>query len=343
MRSIATLAVIIVALFLAFWQFVFAVSSPTNLEVFHKFNNSLADEKGGNLFVLVEHMLFPGTLVYQTVGTEPVGLVTSDGDGNIGLEKDFNSAIFADDWEIAFAFRVDEFVPENQLILSLGDASPLTGGNLLIEFSVRETNSFEVFLTNPADLLGPKLNLDAGVALETGLYFVRLKHNSDTGLYSLYLNDMTVPADTNSFESPVSYNTIDYALMIIGGGSLGGPVGLNGAVGNLGFYSSMQTDEYFEEVYNLGDIQSLEIIFELAGSGTPEDPYQIETCQQLQDINQDLDAHYMLMNDIDCTESATWNVNLDEWVDGDTDNDLIPDPYTGVVNNGYFGFNPIGM
>jgi hypothetical protein len=79
------------------------------------------------------------------------------------------------------------------------------------------------------------------------------------------------------------------------------------------------------------------------GTGTGLDPYQISTCQQLQDINQDLDAEYILINDIDCLETETWNVNLDEWVDGDTDNDLIPDAYTGVINNGYYGFEPIGQ
>jgi Bacterial Ig-like domain/The GLUG motif len=86
------------------------------------------------------------------------------------------------------------------------------------------------------------------------------------------------------------------------------------------------------------------------GSGTSgEDPYLISTCTQLQAMNDYLDSYFQLTQDIDCSESATWNVNLDEWVDGDTDNALIPDSYAStthtsiiVQNNGYFGFDPIG-
>jgi hypothetical protein len=78
------------------------------------------------------------------------------------------------------------------------------------------------------------------------------------------------------------------------------------------------------------------------GDGTVENPYQVSTCQQLQDINQHLDAHYILINDIDCSATATWNGNAAEWADGDIGGTLIPDAYTAVTNNGYAGFNPIG-
>lgn len=43
------------------------------------------------------------------------------------------------------------------------------------------------------------------------------------------------------------------------------------------------------------------------GSGTSGDPYQISTCQQLQDIEVDLSANYELVGDINCTESKNWN------------------------------------
>lgn len=38
------------------------------------------------------------------------------------------------------------------------------------------------------------------------------------------------------------------------------------------------------------------------GSGTSSDPYQIETCQQLQDMNTDLSASYELIGDVDCSD-----------------------------------------
>jgi parallel beta-helix repeat protein len=83
--------------------------------------------------------------------------------------------------------------------------------------------------------------------------------------------------------------------------------------------------------------------FSGTGDGTELDPYQITTCTQLQEMNYDLDARYVLANNIDCAASATWNENVDEWVDGVVDGTLIDDEYVGVVNNGYFGFEPIGQ
>ncbi len=43
------------------------------------------------------------------------------------------------------------------------------------------------------------------------------------------------------------------------------------------------------------------------GDGTEETPYRIGDCQQLQDMQDDLDAYYVLANDIDCSETTEWN------------------------------------
>jgi hypothetical protein len=43
------------------------------------------------------------------------------------------------------------------------------------------------------------------------------------------------------------------------------------------------------------------------GSGTEADPYQITTIEQLQEMNDELDAHYILMNDIDASDTEEWN------------------------------------
>lgn len=45
------------------------------------------------------------------------------------------------------------------------------------------------------------------------------------------------------------------------------------------------------------------------GAGTLENPYIIQTCQELQDIWNDLNAYYVLANNIDCTVTKTWNWN----------------------------------
>lgn len=58
------------------------------------------------------------------------------------------------------------------------------------------------------------------------------------------------------------------------------------------------------------------------GEGTSSDPYEIETCQQLQNMNKDLDAHYELVQNIDCINTTEWNYNSSRGV--------------------YEGFDPIG-
>ncbi|MCA9329921.1 hypothetical protein KDA11_04700 [Candidatus Saccharibacteria bacterium] len=44
-----------------------------------------------------------------------------------------------------------------------------------------------------------------------------------------------------------------------------------------------------------------------SGQGVKDDPYIITNCQQLQEITNDLDAHYQLANDIDCSDTQHWN------------------------------------
>ncbi len=43
------------------------------------------------------------------------------------------------------------------------------------------------------------------------------------------------------------------------------------------------------------------------GQGTPEDPYWIFNVYDLQDMDANLNAHYALANDIDASETSTWN------------------------------------
>jgi hypothetical protein len=43
------------------------------------------------------------------------------------------------------------------------------------------------------------------------------------------------------------------------------------------------------------------------GDGTPLSPYEISTCEQLQDINLDLTSSYTLVGNVDCSETLLWN------------------------------------
>ena len=66
----------------------------------------------------------------------------------------------------------------------------------------------------------------------------------------------------------------------------------------------------------------------MLGSGTLGDPYIIQDVTDLQNMNLDLAAHYVLGNDIDASETLTWNdgegfVPIGNFVDG---------PFTGSID-----------
>src|SRR5690606_15850416 len=66
------------------------------------------------------------------------------------------------------------------------------------------------------------------------------------------------------------------------------------------------------------------------GNGTDESPYQIETLDQLQAMQYFLDAHFILMNDIDASETAA-----ETWGDGAGFKPIGVDwdsPFTGVFD-----------
>lgn len=63
--------------------------------------------------------------------------------------------------------------------------------------------------------------------------------------------------------------------------------------------------------------------FSGSGSGTPADPYQITTVDQLQEMKDILSASYKLMNDIDASSTATLNESI-------------------IHPGTYFGFLPVG-
>ena len=43
------------------------------------------------------------------------------------------------------------------------------------------------------------------------------------------------------------------------------------------------------------------------GDGSSSNPYEISTCQQLQNMSSDLSAHYNLVSDINCSATSNWN------------------------------------
>lgn len=54
-------------------------------------------------------------------------------------------------------------------------------------------------------------------------------------------------------------------------------------------------------------LASAAIAFSGSGAGTSGDPYQITTCLQLNETRDNLSAYYLVMNNIDCSATSSWN------------------------------------
>lgn len=79
---------------------------------------------------------------------------------------------------------------------------------------------------------------------------------------------------------------------------------------------------------------SVQNVSAMEGDGSEETPYRIETCQDLQDINNDLDAFYVLANDIDCSITSSWNSGAGFEPIGSHDN-----PFLGDLDGDYNTIN----
>jgi PKD repeat protein len=62
----------------------------------------------------------------------------------------------------------------------------------------------------------------------------------------------------------------------------------------------------------LSDVASREVVvYDMAGgSGTAADPYQISSCQHLQNIEYNISAYYELIQNVDCSNSSDWNSGI---------------------------------
>ena len=77
----------------------------------------------------------------------------------------------------------------------------------------------------------------------------------------------------------------------------------------------------------------------MKGSGTQESPYQITTCQELQEVMAINGAYGIVMNDLDCNKEGIteWDVNITEstfFAEIDFQNHILNNVY--IKSNGYF-------
>lgn len=77
------------------------------------------------------------------------------------------------------------------------------------------------------------------------------------------------------------------------------------------------------------------------GAGTEADPYQIINVEQLQEMNDELYVHYVLMNDIDASETENWNNGAGfDPIGNFTENTPI-DGFTGSLDGQDYSINDL--
>ena len=109
------------------------------------------------------------------------------------------------------------------------------------------------------------------------------------------------------------------------------------AVGTSPAVSKSRTGDYNISV-NVSDGENFDTaattitVFEFdSGAGTSNDPYQISTCQHLQNIKYKLSAYYQLVDNVDCSDTQSWNGGEGFDPIGDWD-----DPFEGNIDgNGH--------
>ncbi len=76
----------------------------------------------------------------------------------------------------------------------------------------------------------------------------------------------------------------------------------------------------------------------IVGSGTESDPHQISNVDQLQEMNENLEAYYILTNDIDASSTKNWNGGSGFIPIGDS-----TDPFNGILNGKEYDINNLNI
>jgi|GEM_PF-5278494 len=91
-------------------------------------------------------------------------------------------------------------------------------------------------------------------------------------------------------------------------------------------YSATSVEVAFDEQM-VADVTMQTALF-AGGTGTADDPYRIETIEQLQAIDKERNAHFMLTADIDATETSEWN----DGAGFEPIGDVNPGGFSGVLD-----------
>ena len=169
------------------------------------------------------------------------------------------------------SFKVDTLAPESYSggvkVLPINDQNREVSGTVSLSVSLFDDNSY---LKNVCLWLGDEVD---------NLLPTAFSNCKDLNQHSVYSYDYAPDFDFSEWDTTKvpdgQYNL--YAIAIDNAGN----------IGKIAFSSSIKINNY--------------------SVGSSVSPAEIRTCQQLQNIGQNPNWHYKVMNDIDCSDTKNWN------------------------------------
>jgi len=128
------------------------------------------------------------------------------------------------------------------------------------------------------------------------------EHDSGSGSIDFYVNGV-LDASHGSVGGAGEQNSEGLGM----GGSTSTSQNLDGYLDEVAIFNRNLTSQEIFTMYweSLADKHYCQVGD--VGSGTEGDPYEISNCAQLQAMENNLSAYYELVNNIDCSETSTWN------------------------------------
>ncbi len=296
-------------------------------------------ESCSGIAVLLNHFSYNNKVLENTAMLNEMGLMSSFGYNNTISDNDFS---YNYDDGIFLAVSNNSIVENN--ILSYNDDMGITlaasSGNLIIDNIMTNNDG----VNNPNSGIQVQSNCQDNILVNNEMYN-NLKDSifdDSTGLNnyliynntygeiswtsSAFLQDLTLNASLR-FPGTIiighGYTYVDAAAFTTGNINSSADVTLRNIDSlNLACPRILREGEICWDCFNLTPMNQDTISFSvphwsnysiggvgLGGSGTIDDPYNISDCCQLQAMNNDLNAYYQLVADVDCSGTSTWNWN----------------------------------
>lgn len=231
-------------------------NDPQSLHMWYRFESSLVDTKGnGGAFSAI----LGDPPAYTSFGSPSLAFVYTSTTGT-ALAADVSEDIAPGDFDFGFMFRMDDLPAAASTAEFLVWANS-TYTDSYFRAKLSDAGAFTVEVENPANG-ADTVTLDGGTLATDTTYIARVKYVSSTGAISLYVNVLDTPVDSATFSSPPDFSTVEVFAVALGTDTLTGNPGIDGFVGQIGFFNDIEPDAYWLDVYNSGAVRPFQYSYD---------------------------------------------------------------------------------